>query len=367
MMSDGELALLVDTVESLLERYCDPDALAEAEREGFAPRLWAELSGAGLAAISVPEAIGGSGGTESAALAVLRLAGRYGAPVPLAEHGLLGGWLAAAIERPLPEGPASVVPGHPADDLRLERSGNVWRLSGEAHAVPWGRMTEVTFALLVADERTFVVELPRDRGEVTHLRGLSGEPRDTMAFAAVELADAAVVEAPEGVDRHALMVRGALCRAVQMAGAMEYVSELTSAYARDRVQFGRPIARFQAIQHHLVVIAEEAAVAGIAADLASRRFAEAGGWVEVAAAKVLAGTAADVVTARAHQVHGAIGMTAEYRLHHWTRRLWTWRDEFVGHRGWSSALGREVIDRGADELWGFVCGEATATSAPILA
>jgi acyl-CoA dehydrogenase len=50
-------------------------------------------------------------------------------------------------------------------------------------------------------------------------------------------------------------------------------------------------------------------------------------------------------------VHGAIGFTHEHRLHHFTRRLWSWRDEFGVESEWSLALGRALAACGAEQLW----------------
>src|SRR3712207_616623 len=70
-----------------------------------------------------------------------------------------------------------------------------------------------------------------------------------------------------------------------------------------------------------------------------------------AAAKVRAGTAVDVVARLAHQVHGAIGFTQEHKLHHLTRRLWSWRDEAGSDLAWSRVLGAGLLADDPDGLW----------------
>src|SRR5439155_26920222 len=133
----------------------------------------------------------------------------------------------------------------------------------------------------------------------------AGEPRDTLVFERAEADDVR----PAACD---LRERGALTRAALMAGALTAMARLTVAYASERRQFGRPIAAFQAVQHHLVAIAQESSLVSAAADGAAR----VPGAFEIAAAKALASRAALTATRSAHQVHGAMGMTQEYRLHH---------------------------------------------------
>ena len=64
-----------------------------------------------------------------------------------------------------------------------------------------------------------------------------------------------------------------------------------------------------------------------------------------------AGEAVEVVARLAHQVHGAIGFTLEYKLNHLTRRLWSWRDEAGSELAWSRVLGAGVLADGPDSLW----------------
>jgi acyl-CoA dehydrogenase len=167
---------------------------------------------------------------------------------------------------------------------------------------------------------------------------------------------AALGDAPQGLDAGALMLMGATVRAMQMAGALEAILDLAVAYANERVAFGRPIAKFQAVQHNLARLAGEVAAAlaaaGSAADaMANAAMPDEAGFLEAASAKIRVGEAAGEGAAIAHQVLGAIGFTREHVLHRFTRRLWAWRDDFGNESQWAVKLGRLVAARGADGLW----------------
>ena len=138
-----------------------------------------------------------------------------------------------------------------------------------------------------------------------------------------------------------------------MAGALHTVAAMTTQYAEERKQFGRAIGRFQAIQQTLAVLAGQTASAGVAADIAADAVASWGEGLApaVAAAKIRCGEAAGAGAAIAHQVHGAIGFTQEHRLHHLTRRLWAWRDEFGREAEWAQLLGEHLAAAGAAGLW----------------
>jgi len=141
-----------------------------------------------------------------------------------------------------------------------------------------------------------------------------------------------------------------------MAGAMQAVLDLTLTYTSEREQFGRPLAKFQAIQHHLSDIACEAAASIAAVELASDALIgvsapEADVLDELAIAKIRCGQAAAKTAAAAHQAHGAMGFTREYALGRYTRRLWQWQDEFGSEVEWAMRLGHSVLSDPEPQLW----------------
>jgi len=349
MSGGSDAGLLAETLERLLSERCGPDVCQEAEATGWAPELWDALATAGLTTVGVPESAGGSGGDLSDAYALVAAAGRHAVPLPLAETAMLGGWLADRAGLTLPTGPLSVAVPRADDWLQLDGS----TLAGRLTRVPWAtRVTAVVAVVVDGGGREHVVLIDPAPARVTPGRNLAGEPRDTLEVADLRLGPDQVAPVTEGTAAE-LVVRGALARALAMAGAMEAVTQLTLGYAGERRQFGRPIAAFQAVGQRLVRLAEEAEAAGLAAEVAAQRYAQVGMGAsrEIAIAKVTAGRSAAEVAAHAHQVHGAMGMTQEYRLHLSTRRLWAWRQEWGSPRHWASVLGGELVAGGAAGLW----------------
>lgn len=155
----------------------------------------------------------------------------------------------------------------------------------------------------------------------------------------------------------------ALARCIQAGGAMEAALELSIRYVCDRQQFGQALARFQAIQHSLAVTAELIAAASSATSFALAALIDEGIDAERcgAAIDVAAIVTADAIAStyeNCHQVHGAIGFTIEYSLHHHTLDLLRWRDELEACTGGSmrgaERLGAAVVSEGG--LWLAVTG-----------
>jgi acyl-CoA dehydrogenase len=333
--------LLLETAEKVFADTSTYAAVQAAQDTGWAPAVWDAAAVVGLPWIGVPEAAGGVGGTLRDAVAVLQIAGRYAAPIPLAETGVLAGWLLAGCGLRIDEQPVSVAPGRPEDSLIVEGD----RVSGSIHRVPWGRA--VGRVVVIVGDRVVVVA-PGHASQVDALSNVAGEPRDTLHFDAVTAE--AVADLPDGVNADRFRARGALSRAALMSGALQTVARMTAAYTAERKQFGKPVGSFQAVQAHVVTAAEEAALVDIAVQVAGRATDRHPATFEIAAAKAVANQAARVATRAAHQAHGAMGMTQEYPLHQFSRRLWAWRAEY-GDASWGDRLGQAAADLGADRLY----------------
>lgn len=327
--------ILSDSVNGLLSERVTRALIQNAEEGEWPAALWTEIEANGLTRVVVPEDQGGAGGTWADAAIVLKAVGEHVAPIPLAEA-VLANWLLVKAGIGVPDGVATLLDG----EFKLSED----RISGTAPRVPWGRNANHGVAIVEGA----VVLVPLDGAAIVPAINVAREPRDGVTLQGVRVT-AKKAELPE----EAMMLYGALIRACQMAGALDYLSVQSVRYANERTQFGRPIGKFQAIQQQLAVLSTQAAAAGLAAAHAcaqlDRRGADAG--FEIAIAKIRADDASSIATSIAHQVHGAIGFTYEHGLHFATRRLWSWRAEFGAGADWAERLGRETIARGADALW----------------
>ena len=344
--------LLIETVERAFASMAL--SVAIPDKSGASSlSLWDDVAEMGLPWISLPESVGGSEGSIGDALEVLRIAGRHAIPLPLAECSLLGGWLIAAIGRELGDAPITCVPGHSEDTVEVVGGC----LRGRAHRVPWAGASSQIAALVTDPSLGLLVAIVQaDDVEFEVLKNVAAEPRETVIFADVP---AEMVPAPAGVDQATLRLRGALSRAALMAGALERVSDITIEYTQERHQFGKAVGSFQAVQQHLVHAAQQAAITVMAYRAAAWAVEQGRYGFEVAAAKSLANQAATIASRAAHQAHGAIGMTEEYQLQRFTRRLWAWREEYGTEFEWNGWLGTQVQRAGADGLYPLIAAGST--------
>jgi len=252
-MNDSTDNIIVDTATRIFRDLCRPDTVNAAERGEWPKALWDALEESGLPLAWVPDELGGAGATMADGFSVLRVAGRYGVPAPLAET-LLAGWLLARAGITVPNGPLTIAPVHADGHITLRSDGT---LSGRARRVPFARNAG-HIAVLVRRGGDPAVALVAAAGlPISQSTSLAGEPRDDVSF------DDVVPEAVRKavVDQDLLVCFGAAVRLQQMAGALEKILEQSVQYALDRSQFGRPIAKFQAVQHNLATLAGEVAAA----------------------------------------------------------------------------------------------------------
>jgi alkylation response protein AidB-like acyl-CoA dehydrogenase len=317
----------------------------------FANAEWARIEELGFPLALVPEALGGIGMDPVHALGLLRLAGQHALALPLADTMLANALSALCDTAPAP-GVSALALGRAGQLPALTRRSDGWHLAGQVAQVPWGRFAQNVAVVAQAPEGLGIVSLNEPPPVAQQGVNLADEPRDDLAFD-LAVPETAVARLPDAISHDALLARGAIIRSVLIAGALERVLAMCTRYALERVQFGKPIGRFQAIQQNLAVMAGHVVAARAAADLAAEAWEDPGTLV-VGAAKVRTGEAAGAVAALAHQVHGAIGFAREHALHLFTRRLWSWRDEFGNEAFWARRVGALAQEAGPDGYWPLV-------------
>lgn len=323
---------------------------APTEQVELDPALWAQLDELGLTRLTASEESGGSGAGWTEGAALLGLAAGAGAPVPLAEHGVLAAWLLEEAGLPNDGALRTVCRPDP---------------SGRALNVTFGRDAASIVALWEDGERWRVADVPADRVSITERRNLAGEPCDTVDFDVADLEAGTLVSDAVGEQFH---IRGALARSAQVCGAMDRVLELVLTHVKEREQFGRPIGKFQAVQTLVADIATESSLARAATDTAVAR-AAASDWQDpgmlfaVGVAKSCVGHAASVVVRNAHQVLGAIGTTLEHELHVLTKPILVRRSEYGSVHEWDETLAELSASAGRDRLWSLITtGRASSRS-----
>lgn len=301
---------------------------------GIEGAAWAALTETGLTRVGIPEPLGGSGGELTDAVTVTVKTAEAGLSVPVAETLFPLAHLAVLTGEPVPGGVVAVADsyGEPEVDVAWAPVADEIWVVGPA---PGGG--------------TAFTRLPSWSGEP--VRNLAGEPRGLVA---VKTDDARSLDARVREDIHLLGAFGSSCR---LLGALRSCLRLTREHVLTREQFGKPLAAHQVVRHTLAwMLAEVAAVEsaiGHAAGLLPPpgTAPDTPAAVAVAAAKIQAATSATRVARAAHQLHGAIGVTEEHPLHHFTTRLWAWRDEFGAATEWSGRLARLVQTSYGGDLW----------------
>mgnify|MGYP001279802477 CR=1 FL=1 len=343
------------SVERVFGDHVGTATHAAVERGEWPQQLWQAATRAGFAAATSRPSHGGIEAGWADAWPILFGLGYWQVPLPLAETMIGAMLLSVAGEEPPADAITLIEHGN---DALLTLGGTAQRptLAGQADRVPWARHCRWALVSTPEPDALCLVELAQPGSvRVTAETNLAGEPCDQVTFSDARVAlriDDPLPGLEEPV-RHL----GALARSAAIAGALESVLEQSVRYANERIQFGRPIAAFQAIQHSLAILAAEtvaartsALVAAASAPSIAAGDASRAGF-DIAVAKLRCSEAATRGAPIAHQVHGAIGFTREHPLHRATCRLWAWRAEHGSDAQWAARLGGAAIAAGSQALW----------------
>jgi len=330
-----EQEMLVEAARAFLARTCTLADVRAFERDpcGFDPARWRELGALGWLGTELPARYGGGDSSFVETVLLLEEMGRVLLPSPFVATAVVAAPLILALgteeqgRRWLP----AVAAGECVATLALVEPG--WRdpfgtpalqagdggLCGTKLFVPFAPDADV---LLVAARGPSLVVLERGAVGVACVRlaTLGGEPLYQVDLAGARGERLGGDGAAGPALAHALD-RGAVGTLAYMVGAAERTLEMTVEYASTRVQFGRPIGSFQAVAHRCADMRSDLdalryLVYQAAWSLAAGRDAA----LAVAAAQAYGVEALRRLFMHAHQVHGAIGFSAEHDLHLFTRR-----------------------------------------------
>jgi alkylation response protein AidB-like acyl-CoA dehydrogenase len=330
---EGVLAMLRDSVATLAERRPGPASLRKKRSEAadIDRELWSVMAEAGWTSLLLPEDLGGAGLGLREQAVLSEALGRALLTESISSNAV---FVATAL-RNAPESPprnrlaAQLAEGRAVvpvwrgklsggSKIRAIKSSTGYALSGEGHYVEQAASANDFLVLAETDAGAVFFALPASSGgiEVDTCQGVDGTALGRVSFRGCEVnADAVVatgVSAAELLDGPITHARVAL--AAELAGLASRVVELTIEYTKTRIQFGKPIASFQAIQHRLVEMWSDAefACASVVNAVETLSSAEQrAGQLAVLAAKARTGEAATTICRRAVHLHGAMGFTDE--------------------------------------------------------
>ena len=328
---------------SILAGRLTPERLRAAEADGFDPALWADLASAGVLAAALPEPLGGAGLGLLAQCAVLTEIGRAVAPVPYLASIVLGAGALARFGTPDQQGRWAAPAGRgeliltaalaeeDGDDPRVPSAsaepvkgdgevGGEWLLSGAkttVFAAPLAALILVPAATPLGV--TVFLVAPGDEGVTVERQQVTGGgSAGRVTLAGVRLPAGRVLGSPASGLEIAdwLVARGTVGLCALQLGVVERALELTSEYAKNRVQFGKPIGSFQAVAQRLAdAYIDVEAVRLTMWQAAWRLSAGLPCDTEIATAKFWAADAGHRVAQTAVHVHGGVGIDLDYPLH----------------------------------------------------
>jgi alkylation response protein AidB-like acyl-CoA dehydrogenase len=333
---DGTLSLLRDSVGQFAAQH-DSGRIFRDKRQRAADldkTVWAAMAEAGWTGLLLPESFGGSGLGMPEQAILSEALGRALIAEPLASASVLSGILianapASAEGQRLAEG---IAEGRLIVAPALQDSVAAWStmpvsatrqeggfvLSGAKQFVDAARSATDFLVTAISIDGDVLLSVPADqRGlSIAERPGIDGAAIATVSFVECFIPSDRLLASGEqcGAALDAAELRARLALAAELAGIASGALERSVAYTRDRVQFGKPIASFQSIQHRLVEMWMDAEFACAAVANAVQALKAGDGLnarLAVLAAKARAGDAAFSICRRAVHLHGAMGFTDE--------------------------------------------------------
>ena len=345
---DEAQQMLKNSARTFLEAECPATYVRAMEEDdrGYTPELWQKISEQGWLGLIIPEQYGGVGLSFLDLSILLEEMGRSLLPEPFFSTVVMAGMtiLDAGSEAQKREFLPQIAEGQLIMTLALtepsarwdptgvqtaaEAQGDGYVINGTKLFVPNAHVSD--YLIVVArtgqaerDVSLFVVPRDADGISQTLLKTIASDRQSEVVFDNVTVASSALLgELNAGWETIEKVLQwGAIGKCAEMVGGCQEVLDMTVEYAKQRVQFGRPIGSFQAVQHHC---------ANMATDVEGTRYITyQAAWLlseglpaekEVAITKAWVSEAYRRVCALGHQCHGAIGFTKEHNMQLYSRR-----------------------------------------------
>jgi alkylation response protein AidB-like acyl-CoA dehydrogenase len=343
-----EQEMLRDMVRGVSNEYASLEVVREMEDDptGYPAELWKQMGELGLLGILVPEQYSGSGQSMLEAAVVYEEFGRALVPSPHFPSCVLGAgvlllagsdeqkqeWLPKVVSGEAILTPAWIEPGRGfaarGVQLRAELDGDAYRLSGTKRHVPFASSAARFVVLARTGDGEEDVDLllvdPKSAGiEMTQQRSMGSDTQYKVVFEDVRVPAANRIGAAGSGWKtwNAVMHDGIILLAAWAMGGAEKALEITVEYAKERVQFDKPLGAFQAIAHYLADAAT--AVDGgktLVYEAAWSRSTDKSIARLAPMAKLFACQTYRDVTAMCEQVWGGVGFTIEYDIQLFFRR-----------------------------------------------
>ena len=355
---DSEQNDLRDAVRGLLARtYSDSEARRAVVKAdpGFDEKTWSRLAEMGLLGLPFAEEDGGMGAGPVEVAIVAEEIGRVLAPEPFIETVVLAGGLVAAVGTAeqraeilggIAEGTTIAIFAHAepgtrwtatASGVTATQSGDGWTLTGVKEPVPSGARADVLVVSAVVDGGTglFLVRADAEGLTRTGYRTHDGTRAAHVRFDGTPAVALGTGDRTAAIER--ALAEARIAYGHEAIGAMDTALRTTAEYLKTRKQFGVTLNKFQALTFRAADMYVSLELARSTALWASM-VQEAGGDVVSAAdrARLQVSRASRHIGKEAIQLHGGIGVTAEYSVGHYTSRL-TAIDHLLGDGDWALA------------------------------
>lgn len=345
-----EQGMLMDAARRLVTDQYGRDGARQraATADGYSRATWSEFARLGLLALNVPEEHGGLDAGPIGTLAVCFVLGEALVVEPFLSSAVLATRAIARLGSPeqrarwlprLAAGEAIAVLAHEEGDggpvatavrTVAVADGGEWVLDGCKSVVyhaPAADLLLVTARIgAPTGAETALFAVPPDAAGVAlqPYVTVDGQRAADISLHQLRLPASARMGAEAGADLQAVLDEGLAALCAETLGALERLMRMTLDYSRERVQFGVPIARFQALQHRMAEMATHLEFARSMTYLAASQCVAgepAGRAAALSAAKVIVGQAARFVGQQAVQLHGGMGVADEYGVSHYFKRL----------------------------------------------